>query len=356
MEAAPTNALGRIARASLQLLLIAAAAAVAGFIIIHLRLVVVPVIFALLLSTFLDPLQAVLKRRGVPNGLAAFLTVAIAVGVLALVMTLLAPRVAEELGALGASLQAGLDEVTSWLQGAFGLTAVDVDQAIDDALAAIRDNTGAITERLVRGAIFVGELLAGLLLTLVLVFFLVKDGERIWSWFVDLFPVGQTRVDVNELGRRAWTTLGGYIRGLTVVATVDSVLIGLGLAILGVPLVLPLAALTFVAAYLPLVGAFTAGLVAALVALVAKGWLIALAVVVLIIVVQQVEGDVIHPIVVGRAISLHPVAILLAVAGGAVVAGVLGALLAPPLVAVTWTVFSYLRTLPSRAGPTPGPA
>ena len=164
-----------------------------------------------------------------------------------------------------------------------------------------------------------------------------------WSWVVSHFPEGQTRVDVSELGRRAWRTLTGYIRGLAIVATVDSVLIGLGLAIMGVPLVLPLAVLTFMAAFFPLVGAFLAGLVAALVALVAKGWVVALVVVVIITLVQQLEGDVIYPVVVGRAISLHPLAILLAVTSGAVAAGILGALLAPPVVAVLWTVISYLR-------------
>ena len=343
MDQAPATTLGRLSRASLQILLIAAALSLVVFVIVHLRLVVVPVVLALFAATFLAPVTRLLRDRGLPRVLAALLALVLGVGVLALVITFLAPRVAEELGPLAHSVQVGATEVGDYVEGAFGLTDVQLDQAVREATDTIRQNSGAISRGILSGAILVGEVLAGILLLLVILFFILKDGDSMWSWVVSQFPEGQTRVDVSELGRRAWRTLTGYIRGLAIVATVDSVLIGLGLAIMGVPLVLPLAVLTFMAAFFPLVGAFLAGLVAALVALVAKGWVVAVVVVVIITLVQQLEGDVIYPVVVGRAISLHPLAILLAVTSGAVAAGILGALLAPPVVAVLWTVISYLR-------------
>jgi predicted PurR-regulated permease PerM len=356
METWQHSIMGRLSRSSLQILLVAAAFALLAFVIVKLRLVVVPVVVALFLATFLDPPQHALERRGVPAAISSLIVMIAGIAVVALVLGFLAPRVADELGALGTSLQGGLREVTASLQSTFGVTDVDLNGAFNDAINTIREHGFDISRGLLSGAILIGETLAGLLLLLVILFFFLKDGTKIWSWFVDLFPEGQTRVDVAELGGRAWRTVSGYIRGIAVVATVDSVLIGIGLAILGVPLVLPLAALTFIAAFFPLVGAFTAGLVAALVALVAKGWVVALIVVVMITLVQQLEGDIIYPVVVGRAVSLHPVAILLAVTGGAVVAGILGALLAPPTIAVAWTVISYLRNHPLDHPPPVPPA
>ncbi|MEA2346498.1 MAG: putative heme transporter [Thermoleophilaceae bacterium] len=343
MDQAPVTTLGRLSRASLQILLIAAAVALVIFVVVHLRLVFIPVILALFAATFLQPVARFLRGRSVPNALAALLALVLGVGVLALIVMFLAPRVAYELGPLAQSVQSGANEVGNYLERAFGLTDVQLDQAIDEALTTIQAHSGTITRGLLSGALLVGEVLAGLLLLLVILFFMLKDGDEMWEWAVDLFPPDRTQVDVRELGRRAWRTLTGYIRGLAIVATVDSVLIGAGLAVLGVPLVLPLAVLTFMAAFFPLIGAFTAGLIAALVALVAKGWVVALVVVAIITVVQQLEGDIIYPVVVGRAISLHPLAILLAVTSGAVAGGIVGALLAPPIVAVFWTIVSYLR-------------
>lgn len=347
MEAFPTTVWGRLSRASLQVLLVAAAFALLAFLVVKLRLIVVPVVLAIFLATFLDPPQHALERRGLPAALSALIVMIAAGAVVGALLGFLVPRVADELGPLGTSLQGGLREVTVYLQNTFGVTDVDLNAALNDGLTMVREHGFDISRGLLSGAILIGEILAGLLLLLVILFFFLKDGAKIWSWVIDLFPEGQTRVDVAELGRRTWRSLTGYIRGIALVATVDSVLIGLGLAILGVPLVLPLAALTFVAAFFPLVGAFTAGLVAALVALVANGWVVAVIVVVMITLIQQLEGDIIYPVVVGRAVSLHPIAILLAVAGGAVAAGVLGALLAPPVIAVGWTIVSYLRNHPT---------
>jgi len=258
------------------------------------------------------------------------------------------PAVAAQIDELGASAREGLDETLAWLTaGPLGLSERDINHAVDQGLEQLRDSSDLIADGVISGALLIGELIAGVLLTAILLFFFLKDGDRLWSWLVDLAPASRRR-DVDEIGRRSWTTLSGYLRGVSIVALIDAVLIGVALAIIGVPLVLPLMVLTFVAAYIPLVGAIIAGAFAALVALVAVGPLASLLVVLAITIIQQLEGDLIYPLVVGRAISLHPVAILLALTAGAVVAGVIGALLAVPAAGVIWTIASYLRDGPVR--------
>lgn len=336
--------LARMARSSLQLLLVAGAVAVVVVVLVKLRLVVLPAVLSLFVAVILSPPKEWLVGRRVPPALATLMVIVAALVVLITIGSILAPRVADELGTLATTASQGLREVTvSLAEGPLGISATDVSRFVDQAVQTIEANSGQITQGVLSGALLVGELIAGILLMLVLVFFYLKDGERIWRWLVDLFPAGQTRIDVNELGRRALLTLSGYIRGVAFVATVDSVLIGGALAVLGVPLVLPLAVLTFFAAFFPLIGAFTAGLLAALVALVSKGLVVALIVVFVITLIQQLEGDIIYPVVVGRAIRLHPLAILLAITAGGIAGGVMGALLAPPTVAVLWTVVSFLR-------------
>jgi predicted PurR-regulated permease PerM len=174
------------------------------------------------------------------------------------------------------------------------------------------------------------------------VFFLVHDGRRMWAWAVGLFPAGR-RADVEAIGVRVWAALSAYVRGVAMVAVVDAVLIGLALLVIGVPLVVPLMVITFLGAFVPLVGALVAGAVAALVALVIEGVIAAVLVTVAIVVIQQLEGDLLYPLVVGRAIALHPVAILLALTAGTVVAGIIGALLAVPVAAAVWTAADHLR-------------
>ncbi len=204
------------------------------------------------------------------------------------------------------------------------------------------------------GAVVALELLAGLLLAIVILFFLVKDGERMWRWAVGLFPP-TVRADVDAIGARAWETAGGYIRGVTIVALVDAVFIGLALWLIGVPLVVPLAALTFIGGFFPIVGAFVAGFVAAMVALVSEGWLAAVLVVGASVLVQQLEGNLLQPFIVGSAVRLHPLAILLAITAGGVLWGVAGAFLAVPLVAVTARAAAVLaeREPRGKVAPTP---
>jgi predicted PurR-regulated permease PerM len=335
---------------SLQLLLVAAGIAVLGFVLVHLRLVILPVLAALFLATVLMPISDALRRVRVPGAIAALLTILVALLLLVGLSALLAPPVADEVGDLEASFREGLAEVGSTLENV-GISQDEIDNAIDNGLQTLEDNSGLIGQGVVSGALLVFEAIAGILLALVLLFFFLKDGSRIWNWLVGVLP-SRHRDDVHEVGRRGWSTLGHYLRGVALVALFDAVVIGVALAILGVPLVLPLAVLTFFAAFFPLVGAVTAGFVAALVALVSEGVVTALIVVAVITAVQQLEGDVIYPVVVGRSIELHPVAILLVLTAGAVVAGIIGALFAVPVAAVIWTAIKYFRGEPDEE---PGP-
>lgn len=348
--------LGRAAQVSVQLLLVAGAVVLVGYVVLALRLVVLPVLLALFLAAVLMPLCDLLRRLRFPPALAAFVTIVVAGAVIGGLIALLAPEVADELGDVGDSIREGISEITSWLES-IGISQSQIDGAIDNALETLRANAGGIGQSVVTGATVVIEVVAGLLLMIVVLFFLLKDGRGIWAFFVGLLP-GRRHADADEIGRRGWTTLTAYLRGITLVALFDAVVIGVALAILGVPLILPLAVLTFFGAFFPLIGAVTAGFVAVLVALVSNGVATALIVLAVIVAVQQLEGDVVYPLVVGRSIRLHALAILLAVTAGAVVAGVVGAFFAVPAVAVAWTAIDYFRggrppreSLPDPPGP-----
>lgn len=326
-----------------RLLVVAAAVVVSALVLVELRLVVLPVILALLLSTLLVPPARWLWRRGVPRLLATAAVLAAAALLLVGAGAAVAPALVNELGTIERDAREGAAEVLDWLaESPLGLSEADVDRYVERAFDQARANSGAITGGLVAGAVVFVEVIAGLLLTLVLLFFFVKDGESMWRSFLRLLPE-RRRHEVDELGTRAWRVLGAYLRGIGVVAVVDATLIGVALLLIGVPLVVPLVVLTFFGAFFPLVGAFLAGTLAALVALVTEGVLAAVLVVVAITVIQQLEGDLLYPLVVGRTVDLHPVAILLALTAGAVVGGVVGAFLAVPALAIAVKSAAYLR-------------
>jgi predicted PurR-regulated permease PerM len=210
-----------------------------------------------------------------------------------------------------------------------------------------------LTSGAVGAATTAGHVLTGLLLALFATFFFLKDGPRIWSWVVRLFPA-DARNRADGAGRRAWLTLISYVRATLAVAFVDAVGIGLGAAILGVPLALPLAVIVFLGSFVPIIGATLSGLVAVLVALVAKGPLTALILLGVVLLVQQLEGHVLQPLLLGRAIKVHPLAVVFGIATGVLLAGIVGALIAVPIVAVINTVASYLSREDRRLVPTEG--
>jgi predicted PurR-regulated permease PerM len=343
-EVPPT--LARLAAWSWRLLVILAAAGLLLYLLILLKVVVIPVIVALFLATLLVPLVNWLEARGWGHIWAVLAVFLGAVLLLAAIVAGFVPLIGNELGTLRQRADEGIREVQAYIASQpFGLSEADLNRYLDRARERFSESSSELTRGAIEGATLVGEVITGLILCLFLTFFFVKDSERFTRWILDF--VGPRRAgQLREVGRRSATAVSGYLRGQASVGLVDAVFIGIGLAILGVPLVVPLAFLTFVAAFLPLVGAFVAGALAALVALVTKGFTTALVVVGITVLVQQLEGHLLAPLLLGRAVSLHPVVIILALAAGAILGGIIGAFLAVPIAAVVTAVGTYLRGEP----------
>jgi putative heme transporter len=335
--------LARAAAVSWRVLVIVAAAALLLYLLIQLRLVVLPVILALFLSTLLVPPANLLRRRGLPPSAATATVVVGAVLLLAGVVLLLVTQVTPQLSTLRQQVTTGIEDVQRWLAtGPLNISQDELSGTFDRLRAGFGGNGPGLARGVLTGATVAGEIVAGILLTLVLTFFFVKDGAAMFSWFSGQFSERQQQ-SVNVLGMKLWETLGAYLRGLALVGLVDAVLIGIALLLIGVPLVIPLAVLTFFGAFLPLIGATVAGVVAALVALVSGGVVDALLVGVAILVIQQVEGHVLQPVVLGRAIKLHPTVVLLSLAAGGVLGGIAGAFLAVPIAALATVTGSHIK-------------
>jgi putative heme transporter len=332
-------------------LLVAAAVVVLALLVSRLRVVFLPVIVALLLSTLLVPPVTWLQRRGVPRLAGTLVAVGGAVLVLAAAATVVAPEVKHEVENVDVSVSSGVDRVAEWLSdGPFDVDPATVLEYRERFERELGERSGSVATGALGGALLVVEVVVGLVLAIVLVFFFVKDGRRMWAWFVTRFPE-RLRTDVHAIGILGWGALGGYLRGTTLVALVDAVGIAVALLLLDVPLVLPLALLTFVAGYFPIVGALVAGFAAAMVALAANGLTNALLVIAATLLVQQIEGNLLQPLIVGRAVRLHPAAIIVAVTTGGVLWGVAGAFIAVPTAAVVTNAVGYLRTRSVAAAP-----
>lgn len=335
----PTIRAGAYAWALLGLIALAAAAVVA---LGRLEILVVPLLLALFPAALLAGLAARLRQVMPPAGAAAV----VLIGFLALLsgtVALLAPAVASELGGLSAAALDGAEQVQAFLEtGPFGLQPIRVDDVIAQLQGRLADTEG-LAGTVLGAASALAEGTAGLILGLIALFFYLKDGPAIARWLRDLFPV-RLRRDAEIVGSQTWLTVSGYIRGQLVIALVDAVLIGIGIWVLGVPLVVPLAVLVFFGGLFPIVGAVLSGLVAVLVALATSDLTTAVILLGIILAVQQVEGHVLAPVVLGRAVSLHPLAVLASLAAGGTLLGVLGAFIAIPLVGSATRAVGYLRT------------
>jgi predicted PurR-regulated permease PerM len=326
---------------SLRILIVTAAVVLLGLLLARLQLIALAVFAALLISALLWPVTSRLRRAGASRGLAAAVTVLGLVLLLAGVGTLASRQAGHDITQLQTSVSGGVDKVQNWLvTGPASLDQQQIDRYRGQIRDAIRDNQSRLATGAVQGARTALEVLGGTVLVLFTTFFLLFDGERIWRWVLRLFST-HVRPEVDEAGTRAWRTLTGYIRGTILVATVDAVFIGLGLLLTGTPLVVPLALLTFLAAFIPLVGATVAGIAAVLVALVAKGPAVALIIAAVVMAVQQLEGHILQPLVLGRAVHLHPLAVAFGITAGSIIAGIPGAIVAVPLIAVITTVTTY---------------
>lgn len=339
-----------------RLLALAAGIALMAYVLGYLRLVVLPVIVALLVSTVLRPPTRWLTRHRFSDAAAAASVLLGAIALLAAALTLAGAAVARQVSDLADSVQEGIREAGDTLaKDPFNVSAADIDRYIDNAGEQLSDSSGALTGGLVHGAVVAGEVVTGLIITLLLLFFFLKDGTRIWRWVVDTFG-GRQAGRMDELARRSYSALTGYVRGLVLVGTADATMIGAGLAILGVPLVVPLMLLTFLGAFVPLIGAFTAGLAAVLIALVDGGVATALIVFALVVAVQQVEGHLLYPLIMGRTIHIHPIAVILALAVGGITAGIIGIFIAVPILTVAATALTYAREMREPPVPAAAPA
>ncbi len=324
-----------------RILVVAAALVVLGFLFVQLYVVVVPVVLALFLAAALEPLAARLRARRWPAALAA---TTVFLGTLIVIVSLFAwigTAVAGQFDDLGDRLQEAVDDAKEWAQDEpLNLTRERVDKLEADIRATARNASGGLAERAASRAQAAGEGLGGVILLLFTLFFLLKDGHRMADWLRERVPRAY-RDDAVALTTRARGIMRQYLVATALTGLIDGILIGIALVVLGVPLVVPLAVLTFLGGFVPIVGATLAGLIAAAVALVTKGVATALLVVGATVAVQQIEGNLLQPLILERAVRLHPLVTVWAVGAGIVVGGLLGAFLAVPMIAIGVAVASY---------------
>ena len=305
-------------------------------------IVVIPLSIALLLSALLAPAVGWLFRLRLPRSLATFLVLICGIGAVAGTLTLVINQFIAGLPELTDKTSDGVRQIQQWAKtGPLRLSDAQVNQAIDNAQNWVNSNTAALTSTGIATAATLFELITGMLLVLFSTFFFLRDGRKIWRFIVRLFPVN-ARWSLADAGDAAWSTLGSYVRATVLVAFIDALGIGIALVVLKIPFPFPLAALVFLGAFIPIVGASVSGAVAVLVALVDQGWVISLIVLGAVILVQQVEGHLLQPLIMGRAVAIHPLVVIIGIASGVVLAGIIGALVAVPVIAVLNTAVRRL--------------
>jgi putative heme transporter len=296
--------------------------------------VVIPLAIALLLSALMAPAVGLLFRLKVPRSLATFLVLVGGIAVIAGTLTLVINQFIDGLPELTSKTTQGVRQIQEWAKtGPLHLSDAQLNNAIDNAQNWINSNTATLTSTGLSTAATLAELVTGMLLVLFSTFFFLRDGRKIWRFIVRLFPLN-ARWSLADAGDASWQTLSSYVRATVLVAFIDAVGIGLALVILKIPFPFPLAALVFLGAFIPIVGASVSGAVAVLVALVDQGWVVSLIVLGAVILVQQVEGHVLQPLIMGRAVAIHPLVVIVGIASGVILAGIIGALVAVPVIAV----------------------
>jgi predicted PurR-regulated permease PerM len=331
-----TDRIGWLGLRSGQILLAIILAAVAVFALIQLKLVVIPVLLALIVAAAAAPVLRFLRKRGFSAMMAAWTALLGGLIVFGGIVTMIVFAVQNQFGELASSATDGLDQLQDFLlQG-----PLPIDQGmIDDARQAVVDfaTSSQFGSGAIAGVSVAGELITGAALGVVILFFFLKDGDQIWNFF--LSPLhGERLARGQRIGTTSVRVLGGYVRGTATIAAVDATAIGVGLLILQVPLALPLAVLVFIGSFIPLVGATATGILAALVALVANGWVVALIVLAIVIAVNQLEGNFLQPVVMAQSLKLHPLVILVALTAGTILGGIVGAILSVPIAAVVWAI------------------
>ncbi|MGW9550869.1 AI-2E family transporter [Citricoccus zhacaiensis] len=329
---------------SWRILLVLAMAGAGIWLLSHVSLLVIPLIVAALLSTLLAPIHQRFVGWGLPRGLSV---TGVILGFIVLVLgllTLVGQQLAVGFTDMRDQIVVGVQGIVAWLES-FGVTTAQWNDILSDLGEAVRANSQTILSGALGFGSTAGNIAAGTVLAVFALIFFLYDGRRIWRFCLNFVPA-RHRIAIDGAGDVGWTSLGSYVRVQIFVAFVDALGIGLGALLLGVPLALPLGVLVFFGSFIPLVGAFLTGAVAVLLALVANGWVNALIMLGVVLLVQQIEGNVLQPLVMGRAVSLHPLAVFLAVAGGTAVMGLVGAIFAVPLMAFLNATIKYLHAKP----------
>jgi predicted PurR-regulated permease PerM len=325
-----------------RLLVLFALVLAAAAIVQKLATVVIPLAIGLLAAALLAPLVDWMQRLGVPRAVGVFVALVGSIGVVAGIMTFVVEQFVAGVPELSNKFTDSIHQIQDWLiNGRLHLSNEQIRNVGDAAVKAIQSNQDSLTSGALTTATVIGELLTGTFLTLFILIFFLYGGDQIWEFVTRIVPTDH-RERVRTAGQLGFGTLVGFVRATVVVAAVDAIGIGAGLAILGVPLALPLASLVFIGAFIPIIGAFLAGFIAVFIALVTKGLVTALIVLGIIIAVMQLEGHVLQPLLLGRAVSIHPLAVVLAITAGVVIGGIAGGLLAVPFVAVMNTAIRSL--------------
>ena len=331
----------RVAAAWSWRLLVVAAAVVAVVLMVNrLKPLFLSLFIALLFAALLSPAVRAVQRLVRSRGAATAIVLIAGIALLVAVGSFLAIQISGQVKDLGTTFSDGVDQIRRYVESTLGISDSTLNGYIDQIRQSLSKNRDSLVAGAVSGAAIAVEVVTGAFIAVFATIFFLLDGDRIWRWIVSLFP-RRAQHGVDEAGSLSWVVLTGYVRGTLIIASTDALFIGIAIAIIGVPLALPLAVLVFFGAFIPIVGALISGFVAVAVALAANGPVAALLVLASILAVQQIEGHILQPLVMGRFVSVHPLGVIFAVTAGTILAGLVGAVVAVPVAAVGTTVFGY---------------
>lgn len=345
-----TDNVGVLAVRSLQGLLILTAFGILVFGLLRVSLVVMPLLIALIVASAFEPVLVWLGDRRWPRVLSTVVVLLLILVAFGGLIWIVVAQIAHEWRDLADTTVRGFNQLLDWWNGTFPQLKLDsarIAELWQQAQGALSQlNYGAIGSGLASGLSAFGSFAAAVVLFVVILFFFLKDGPKMWQFVIRPLPTTQRR-RAELMGARAVGVMGGYVRGTVIVALVDAVFIGLGMALVGVPLWLPLSLVVFICAFIPVVGATLAGVIAALVTMVTNGWIAALIVAAIVLLVNQLEGNLLQPVVLGKSLKLHELVVLLALMVGTVLGGIMGTLIAVPLTAVGWALIkAWNESLP----------
>ncbi|MDD7963073.1 AI-2E family transporter [Microbacterium thalli] len=322
--------------------------------LVEVRAIVIPVLVAIVLSALLVPFRDFLTRRLRFPRWAAIATAELGVIVaVALLLYLVVTQVTAGFGGIRDRALDALDSLSSWLATSLHLGGGQLAEIVDQLWRALQDNAGSILPSVLSAGSTIGHIVVGVLLALFTTLFILIDGKRIWAWIVRLFP-RRARPALDGAGRSGWGTLQSFVKVQILVALIDAVGIAGGAALLGVPFAIPIGVLVFLGSFIPVVGAIATGAFAVAIALIYNGWVIAVVMLAVVLLVQQFEGHVLQPLIMGSAVKVHPLAVVLAVAAGSMLAGIPGAFFAVPVVAVLNSAISAIASGRWRTAPEEG--